>query len=100
MAQQKIKVLMVCLGNICRSPMAEGILRHKAKEQGLPIETDSAGTSQWHEGEAPDRRAVQNLHERGIDIADLRARPFHHTDLRSLTTFSLWIVLTTKIYCR
>lgn len=82
MAQQKIRVLMVCLGNICRSPMAEGILRHKAKERGLPIETDSAGTSHWHEGEAPDRRAIQNMREQGIDIADLRARPFHHTDFQ------------------
>jgi protein-tyrosine phosphatase len=82
MAQQKIRVLMVCLGNICRSPMAEGILRHKAQTQGLLIETDSAGTSQWHEGEAPDRRAIQNLKERGIDISDLRARPFHHSDFQ------------------
>ncbi len=73
---------MVCLGNICRSPMAEGILRHKAQTQGLLIETDSAGTSQWHEGEAPDRRAIQNLKERGIDISDLRARPFHHSDFQ------------------
>jgi protein-tyrosine phosphatase len=83
MAQQKTRVLMVCLGNICRSPMAEGILRHKAKEQGLDIETDSAGTSHWHEGEAPDRRAIQNLKERDIDISDLRARPFHHSDFQA-----------------
>lgn len=82
MAEKKIRVLMVCLGNICRSPMAEGILRHKVHKQGLKIETDSAGTSQWHEGEAPDKRAVQNLKEKGIDISDLRARPFHHTDFQ------------------
>ncbi len=73
---------MVCLGNICRSPMAEGILRHKVQQLGLNIETDSAGTSQWHEGEAPDRRAIQNLREKGIDISDLRARPFHHSDFQ------------------
>jgi len=82
MAEKKIRVLMVCLGNICRSPMAEGILRHKVRQQGLNIETDSAGTSQWHEGEKPDRRAVQHMQERGIDISDLRARPFHHTDFQ------------------
>lgn len=82
MSDKTIRVLMVCLGNICRSPMAEGILRYKVQQQGLNIETDSAGTSQWHEGEAPDRRAVQNMREQGIDISDLRARPFHHTDFQ------------------
>jgi protein-tyrosine phosphatase len=79
---KKIKVLMVCLGNICRSPMAEGILRHKVRQLGLNIETDSAGTSQWHEGEAPDRRAIGSMESRGINIADLRARPFHHSDFQ------------------
>lgn len=81
-----MKVLMVCLGNICRSPMAEGILRHKAKERYPDIVTDSAGTSDFHAGEAPDRRAIACLRSYGIEISDLRARPFetddfHHFDL-------------------
>lgn len=74
------RILMVCLGNICRSPMAEGILRHKARLRNIAIETDSAGTSGWHVGEPADRRAIANLKEKGIDISDLRSRPFERSD--------------------
>ncbi len=69
-------VLMVCLGNICRSPMAEGILRERARKKGLPIETDSCGTSAWHQGEKADQRAIASMKMHGIDISDLRSRPF------------------------
>ena len=71
-----MNILMVCLGNICRSPMAEGVLRHLATEHGLPVRTDSAGTSHYHVGEAPDRRATLSMRRHGIDISDLRARQF------------------------
>ncbi len=71
-----IRVLFVCLGNICRSPSAEGVFRNRVEEAGLShlIETDSAGTSNWHEGQSPDGRAVQAARDRGIDITDLRGR--------------------------
>jgi protein-tyrosine phosphatase len=71
-----MKILTVCLGNICRSPMAEGILRHLAAERGMDITTDSAGTSDYHVGEEPDKRAQAAMRRQGIDIADLRARQF------------------------
>jgi protein-tyrosine phosphatase len=74
------KILLVCLGNICRSPMAEGVLRAKAMERRLPITTDSAGTSDYHTGESPDRRAQAAMKRQGIDISDLRARPFVEAD--------------------
>lgn len=73
---------MVCLGNICRSPVAEGILRQRAKEQGVEVETDSAGTSAYHEGEAPDARMIKAAHANGIDITDLRARQFLKSDFK------------------
>jgi protein-tyrosine phosphatase len=75
------RILMVCLGNICRSPMAEGVLRHLVRERGLAVTTDSAGTSGHHRGEAPDRRAVRAMQRHGIDISDLRARQFVVDDL-------------------
>ncbi len=74
------RVLMVCLGNICRSPMAEGVLRHLAGEAGIGLRTDSAGTSHYHVGEAPDHRAVRAMRHHGIDISDLRARQFKAED--------------------
>ena len=74
------KVLMVCLGNICRSPIAEGILRQRVQEQGLPIETDSAGTSAFHVGEKPDSRMRAAALQNGVDISDLRARQFVQSD--------------------
>ena len=75
-----MKVLMVCLGNICRSPMADGLLRIKAEEQGLDITVDSAGTGAYHAGEAPDKRMRETATNRGIDISMLRARQFEFED--------------------
>lgn len=76
-----MKILMVCLGNICRSPLAEGILKHKAQQEGLGWQVDSAGTGSWHIGELPDPRSVAIARKYGIDITDQRARQFRATDL-------------------
>lgn len=73
-------VLMVCLGNICRSPMAEGLLRYYSEKEGLYLNIDSAGTGGWHSGEAPDHRAVKKMQEKGIDISGLKARQFKLSD--------------------
>ena len=70
------KILMVCLGNICRSPLAEGILRQKAERANLPLQIDSAGTSNYHTGEHPDKRTIQNAHKHNVDVSKLRARQF------------------------
>ena len=72
----KIKVLFVCMGNICRSPTAEGVFSQKLKEAGLQdiIEVDSAGTHAYHIGEAPDPRARKSALRRGVDLDALRAR--------------------------
>ncbi|MXN65065.1 low molecular weight phosphotyrosine protein phosphatase [Stappia sp. GBMRC 2046] len=69
-------VLFVCLGNICRSPLAEGIFRHEAQAAGLErdVAADSAGTGAWHIGKAPDPRSIGIAHRHGIDITGLRAR--------------------------
>jgi protein-tyrosine phosphatase len=64
-----MKILMVCLGNICRSPIAEGVLQHLADERGLDWQVDSAGTGGWHVGEGPDRRSVRTAKDHGIDIS-------------------------------
>ena len=71
-----LRILFVCMGNICRSPTAEGILRDKLAAAGLveAVELDSAGTGDWHVGKAPDSRAIQAAAGRGYDISDLRAR--------------------------
>ena len=71
-----IKVLFVCLGNICRSAMAQGILEHKIKEQNLAIEVDSAGTSSYYIGDAPDKRMQAKGLEYDIDISQQQARQF------------------------
>ena len=68
------RVLFVCLGNICRSPTAEGVFRDMAAASGVEVHTDSAGTGDWHIGKPPDPRAVAEAALRGHDIADLRAR--------------------------
>ena len=76
-----MKILMVCLGNICRSPLAEGILKHKIREKGFDWYVDSAGTGGWHAGELPDRRSIKIAQKYGIDITDQRARQFKTADL-------------------
>jgi protein-tyrosine phosphatase len=75
-----MKILMVCLGNICRSPMAEGILRKKSLEVGKNWIIDSAGTSNYHIGEAPDSRATQKSAKYDVDISNLRGRQFSKSD--------------------
>lgn len=74
------KILMVCLGNICRSPMAEGILRHQLKERNITTIVDSAGTGGWHAGENPDSRAIRTMKHHQIDISKLIARQFKKND--------------------
>lgn len=78
-----MRILMVCLGNICRSPMAEGILRQKANERGLAVHVDSAGTGDYHIGEAPDHRAISTAGKYGVDISRLSARQFTVSDFDS-----------------
>jgi len=74
------KVLMICLGNICRSPMAQGILEYKAKKNNIALHVDSAGTAGFHKGESPDERAIKKMKEYGIDISKQTARQFHTSD--------------------
>ena len=74
------KILMVCLGNICRSPLAEGIMRSKLSED---FTVDSAGTGGWHAGELPDKRSIATAKNRGLDITNQRARQFKKSDFES-----------------
>lgn len=77
-----IKVLFVCLGNICRSPTAEGVFRELVRREGLAatVQTDSAGTHAYHVGDPPDARAQAAARQRGVDIGDLRGRKVRHGD--------------------
>ena len=81
-----MKILAVCLGNICRSPLAEGILKSKLPEH---FTVDSAGTIALHEGEHPDKRAIATAKNRGVDISKQRSRPITHKDFEEFD----------KIYC-
>jgi protein-tyrosine phosphatase len=73
-------VLVVCLGNICRSPMAQGAIETAARRAGLPLRVDSAGTAGWHDGARPDARAIAAASSRGHDIARQRARAVRASD--------------------
>lgn len=73
---------MVCLGNICRSPLAEGVLRHLAQKKGLNWDIDSAGTGNWHIGAAPDHRSVKVARQHGVDISGLKGRQFGVADFQ------------------
>ena len=75
-------VLLVCLGNICRSPLAESALRAAATAAGIAMTVDSAGTGDWHVGEPPDRRAQAIARRHGAEISDLRARQVGEDDFR------------------
>ncbi|MEE4250138.1 MAG: low molecular weight protein-tyrosine-phosphatase [Alcanivoracaceae bacterium] len=75
------RILFVCLGNICRSPTAEGVFRQRALVAGMPaLQIDSAGTAGWHTGKAPDPRTVRAAAQRGYDLASLRARQVVEND--------------------
>lgn len=75
-ASKRVKILFVCLGNICRSPTAHGVFRELVIREGLDdiVEIDSAGTHAYHLGKPPDPRAQETAHNRGVDLSDLRAR--------------------------
>lgn len=77
------RVLCVCLGNICRSPTAEVVLRHYVAQSGLDIEIDSAGTSNYHPNKAPDSRSQKHAIARGYDLSALRARQIKAQDFAS-----------------
>jgi len=75
-----MKILMVCLGNICRSPLAEGILQAKANAAGLNWEVDSAGTANYHVGETPHKLSIKVAREHGVDISKKRVRQLAKLD--------------------
>ena len=82
MSNEKIRVLFVCMGNICRSPTAEGVFRTLIDQRGLThmLEIDSAGTHAYHVGERPDPRACQVAEARGVDLRRIRARKVKESD--------------------
>ncbi|NEJ70113.1 low molecular weight phosphotyrosine protein phosphatase [Rhizobium phaseoli] len=81
---KRISILFVCMGNICRSPLAEGIFSHLVAEAGLTrrFTVDSAGTGGWHEGAPPDRRSIATTQNHAIDISGQRARRVRSSDFR------------------
>ena len=89
----KTKILMVCLGNICRSPLAEGILQSKLPKDKFIV--DSAGTGGWHAGELPDKRSISTAKNRGLDITNQRARQFKKSDF---DTFDYIFVMDNSNY--
>lgn len=78
-----MKILFVCLGNICRSPLAEEIARDLAKKQNINITVDSAGTGSWHIGEPPCEHSIKIARENGLDISNLRARQVSVHDFKN-----------------
>jgi protein-tyrosine phosphatase len=78
-------ILFVCLGNICRSPLAEGAMRVAAQRAGLDVMLDSAGTGHWHVGNPPDPRAIAVAAQNGVDISGLRARQVAREDFTRFT---------------
>jgi len=81
----EISILMVCLGNICRSPLAEGAMRAAAEEAGLDIVVDSCGTAAYHVGNPPDPRSIETAIKNATDISDLRARQLCVEDFARFT---------------
>ncbi|BAK84491.1 low molecular weight protein-tyrosine-phosphatase [Komagataeibacter medellinensis] len=85
MTRSPVSVLFVCMGNICRSPLAEAAFRDAARRAGLDVVVDSAGTGNWHAGSAPDRRACATALRHGIDISRARARMVRPADFERFT---------------
>jgi protein-tyrosine phosphatase len=85
-----MKILMVCLGNICRSPLAHGIMEHLAQQKGLSWEIDSAGTGGWHVGQPPDIRSISIAKKYGLDISLQSCRKF---DVRDFENFDQILVM-------
>jgi protein-tyrosine phosphatase len=83
--QRVPSVLFVCLGNICRSPLAEAAFRHESAALGIEVEVDSAGTSNWHVGESPDPRAIAIAAGKGVDISAYRGRQVVAADYDKFT---------------
>jgi protein-tyrosine phosphatase len=78
--KERFRVLFVCTGNICRSPTAEGVLRHLAQDAGIRVHVESAGTGDWHVGQPPDERAQHHAKGRGYDLSAQRARQVRRRD--------------------
>ena len=78
--KEKPRILFVCTGNICRSPTAEGVMRHLAKEVGVEVHVESAGIGDWHVGQPPDERAQHHARGRGYDLSAQRARQVRKRD--------------------
>jgi len=91
-SQAPFKVLCICLGNICRSPTAEVVLRHFCEQQSLYVEVDSAGTSNYHPNKAPDPRSQKHALSRGYDLTALRAR---QVQLIDFVDFNLILAMDT-----
>ena len=77
------RILFVCTGNICRSPTAEAVLRHLAKEAAIDVHVESAGTGDWHVGHPPDERAQHHARGRGYDLSAQRARQVERRDFEA-----------------
>lgn len=90
-----MRILMVCLGNICRSPIAEGVLAHKARQHGLDWVVESAGTESYHVGEPPHRFSQKVCSSNGVDISAQRARRFTAADLKK---YDKIYALATDVY--
>lgn len=86
---------MVCLGNICRSPLAEGILKRKIEESNLDWTVDSAGTSSWHIGERPHKGSIDIAQKNGIDISNQKGRQF---SVRDFDAFDLILAMDSENY--
>ncbi len=91
-----MKILMVCLGNICRSPLAEGILRSKISKEHTVA---SAGTISFHEGEHPDKRSISTAKEHGVDISKQKALYFEKKFFINSTKSFVWMLKTIKMCC-
>jgi protein-tyrosine phosphatase len=90
-----MRILVVCLGNICRSPIAEGLLKHMAQQNNLDWVIDSAGTESFHIGEAPHPNSQKVCLENGIDISTQRAQKFYHSEIEK---YDKIFAMSTDVY--